>query len=79
MFFRKCESLDISWDKWTIAKLHTQKNDFQASDRDQTHNPMMTGEMLQPLSYQDSDGEPRCKFDIYVQPKWKPLYINNDW
>ena len=58
------------------VKLFPQKNDFWAPDGDQTHNLLMTGEMLQPLSYQDSDGEPRCKFNLYVQPKWKPPYID---
>ena len=37
----------------------------------------MSGETLLPLSYQDSDVELRCKFDIYVWPKRKPLYVNN--
>ena len=73
--FRKCKSLDISWDRWMITKLHTQKNDFWAPNRDQTCNPKMTSETLQPLSHQGSDGEPSCKFDIYVWHKRKPLYI----
>ena len=65
-------------DRGMIVKPYTQKNDFWAPYGDRTCNLLMTGETLQPLSYQDSDGEPRCKFDIYVQPKWKPLYIDND-
>ena len=39
------------------------KNDFAAPDEDQTHNRLMTAEILLPLSYLDSDGELRRKSD----------------
>ena len=61
-----------------IVTPYTQKNDFWAPDGDRIRNLLMTGETLLPLSFQDSDGEPRWKFDIYVRPKRKPLYIDND-
>ena len=48
-----------------MVKLYTQKNDYWAPDGDQTRNLLMTGETLKPLTYQDSDGELRCKFVIY--------------
>ena len=51
-------------DRWTFVKLYPQNNDFWALDADRTRNLLMTGETILPLSYQDLDGELRCKFDI---------------
>ena len=36
----------MNWDRWTIVKVYTQKNDFSALDRDRTHNLLMNGEAL---------------------------------
>ena len=61
--------ITCSDDRGMIVKPYTQINDFWASDGDRTRNLLMTDETLRPLSYQDSHGEPRCKFDIYVWPR----------
>ena len=53
---------DIFNGRWTFAKLYPQKNNFWAPDEDRTRHLLMTGETLQPLSYQDSNGEPKCKY-----------------
>ena len=37
---------------------------FLSPRRESNPNLLMTDETLQPLSYQDSDGDLRCKFDI---------------
>ena len=53
----------IKADMWTFFKLKTPgKTDF----RIRTRELLMTGETPQPLSYRDSDGQLRCKFDIRV-------------
>ena len=69
--------LMLKRDEWSSSPILWKR--FWAPDGDRTCNLLMTGETLLPLSYGNSDGELRCKFDIYVQPKRKPLYINNDW
>ena len=51
-------------ERWTFVKLYPQKNDFWAPDEDRTRNLLMPGGTLWPLSYQDSDGELKCKFKI---------------
>ena len=45
---------------WTFVKLYAKKDDFLVPDGDRTRNLLMTGETLNPLSHQDSDGELRC-------------------
>ena len=69
----KCGSWEISWrnDRWTI--------DFRVPDGDRTRSFVMIGETLWPSSYQDSDEEPRCKFDISATLSWLSLIHFSNW
>ena len=44
-----------------VRQALSSENDFWAADGDRTRNLQMTGETLEPLSYQDSDDELRCQ------------------
>ena len=79
VYFKHGQLRDIQDDRWMFIKIKSQKDDFWTPDGDRTRNFVMIDETLEPFSYRDSIGKPRCKFDIYIAYVIRqPRYVSND-